>query len=197
MLVFLGSAIGTFPLFVPPFFIPQYAKTLGFSSSVGAALVAGFSLASAFGRISSGYMSDNLGALNTVFASLVLTAVTMLAIWPASTTMAPLIAFVILNGAANGAFFSTMPTAVSNVFGSARVATSMSMVITGWVGGYLMVSASIDERIWGVFFSDANHFRGRQLQDISSKHMEALREACRHIVLLCFMPDLLLLCLVS
>jgi hypothetical protein len=40
----------------------------------------------------------------------------------------------------NGGFFSTMPTVVSNVFGSARVSVAMSMVITGWIGGYLMVS---------------------------------------------------------
>lgn len=139
-LVFLGSALGTFPLFVPPFFIPSYARSLGFSSSVGASLVAGFSLASAFGRILSGVACDKLGSLNTLIVSLVLTGVTMLAVWPASTTLAPLIAFVVLNGAANGAFFSTMPTVVSNVFGSARVAVAMSMVVTGWIGGYLMVS---------------------------------------------------------
>ena len=139
MLIFLGSAIGAFPLFVPPFFIPLYTKSLGFSTNVGAGLVAGFSLSSAAGRILSGFASDKVGSINTVLASLILTAVTMLAIWPTSTTLAPLIVFVVINGAANGAFFSTMPTAISKVFGSARVAVAMSMVVTGWVGGYLMV----------------------------------------------------------
>lgn len=138
VLIFVGSAIGTFPLFVPPFFIPLYMRSLGFSTNAGAGLVAGFSLSSAAGRIISGFASDKVGSINTVLASLVLTAVTMLAIWPTSTTLGPLIAFVIINGAANGAFFSTMPTAISKVFGSARVAVAMSMVVTGWVGGYLM-----------------------------------------------------------
>ncbi|KAH0527034.1 hypothetical protein TsFJ059_002078 [Trichoderma semiorbis] len=138
VLIFVGSAIGTFPLFVPPIFIPLYMRSLGFSTNAGAGLVAGFSLSSAAGRIISGFASDKVGSINTVLASLVLTAVTMLAIWPTSTTLGPLIAFVIINGAANGAFFSTMPTAISKVFGSARVAVAMSMVVTGWVGGYLM-----------------------------------------------------------
>ncbi|KAH0489774.1 hypothetical protein TgHK011_001272 [Trichoderma gracile] len=138
VLVFIGSAIGTFPLFVPPFFIPLYTRSLGFSTNVGAGLVAGFSLSSAAGRILSGFASDKVGSINTVIVSLVLTAVTMLAIWPTSTALAPLIVFVVVNGAANGAFFSTMPTAISKVFGSARVAVAMSMVVTGWVGGYLM-----------------------------------------------------------
>ncbi|KAL6692391.1 major facilitator superfamily domain-containing protein [Trichoderma pleuroticola] len=138
VLIFVGSAIGTFPLFVPPLFIPLYMRSLGFSTNAGAGLVAGFSLSSAAGRIISGFASDKVGSINTVLASLVLTAVTMLAIWPTSTTLGPLIAFVIINGGANGAFFSTMPTAISKVFGSARVAVAMSMVVTGWVGGYLM-----------------------------------------------------------
>ncbi|KAH8124753.1 major facilitator superfamily domain-containing protein [Trichoderma asperelloides] len=138
VLIFVGSAIGTFPLFVPPFFIPLYTRSLGFSPNVGAGLVAGFSLSSAAGRILSGFASDKVGSINTVLVSLVLTAITMLAIWPTSTELGPLIAFVIINGAANGAFFSTMPTAISKVFGSARVAIAMSMVVTGWVGGYLL-----------------------------------------------------------
>ncbi|KAM0258946.1 hypothetical protein ACHAQJ_003602 [Trichoderma viride] len=138
VLIFVGSAIGTFPLFVPPFFIPLYTRSLGFSPNVGAGLVAGFSLSSAAGRIVSGFASDRVGSINTVLASLVLTAVSMLAIWPTSTALGPLIVFVVINGAANGAFFSTMPTAISKVFGSARVAIAMSMVVTGWVGGYLL-----------------------------------------------------------
>lgn len=66
----------------------------------------------------------------------------MLALWPASTTLSPLIAFVVLNGAANGGFFSTIPTVVGNVFGSQRVSVAMAMVVTGWGGGYLMVSCN-------------------------------------------------------
>jgi hypothetical protein len=39
----------------------------------------------------------------------------------------------------NGGFFSTMPTVVGNVFGSARVSVAMGMIVTGWAGGYLLV----------------------------------------------------------
>ncbi|KAH6975999.1 major facilitator superfamily domain-containing protein [Ilyonectria sp. MPI-CAGE-AT-0026] len=138
VLVFLASALGTFPLFVPPFFLPMYTKSLGFSSTTGAALVAGFNLASAFGRIGCGFACDKFGSLNTLFISLMLTAISMLVIWPSSTTLGPMIFFVLVNGMSNGGFFSTMPTVVSNVFGSARVAIAMSMILTGWTGGYLM-----------------------------------------------------------
>ncbi|KAH8892997.1 major facilitator superfamily transporter [Thozetella sp. PMI_491] len=138
LLVFATGFIGTFPLFVAPFFLPMYSVSIGFSPSTGAALLAGFNFSSAVGRIMSGYFCDKLGPLNTLFTALLLTALSMLALWPTSTTLAPLIAFVIINGAANGGFFATMATVVGNTFGSARVAVAMGMVVTGWGAGYLM-----------------------------------------------------------
>ncbi|KAF4903146.1 Aspyridones efflux protein apdF [Colletotrichum fructicola] len=138
LVIFLAGAVGTFPLFVPPFFLPLYSKSNGLSSSTGAGLVAGFNFSSAIGRICCGVLCDHFGALNVLFASLFLSAVSVLAIWPVSTTLAPMILFVIVNGISNGGFFSTMPTVVGNVFGSARVSVAMSMIVTGWAGGYLM-----------------------------------------------------------
>jgi MFS family permease len=139
VVLFLAGAIGTFPLFVPPFFLPLYSASLGLSASTGAGLVAGFNFSSAIGRLGFGFMSDLLGPLNTLFLSLLLSAMSMLVLWPISNTLAPLIGFVIVNGAANGGFFSTMPTVVGSVFGSARVSVAMGMIVTGWAGGYLMV----------------------------------------------------------
>ena len=140
LLVFAAGGIGTFPLFVPPFFLPLYSKSLGLSSSTSAILVAAFTFSSGVGRIVSGFCCDLIGSVNTLFVALMLNAITMVVLWPASTSLAPLTAFAILNGASNGGFFSTMPTVVGNVFGSQRVAVAMGMVVTSWAGGYLMVS---------------------------------------------------------
>jgi predicted MFS family arabinose efflux permease len=63
-------------------------------------------------------------------------------LWPVSNSLGPLIVFVIINGAANGGFFSTMPTVVGSVFGSRRVGVAMGMIVSGWAGGYLMVRCS-------------------------------------------------------
>lgn len=139
-LLWWAAAIGNFPIFVPPFFLPLYTNALGYSSSTGAALVAGYTLASAVGRIACGYLCDVLGAINVLLASLVLSALSMLAIWPASQSLGPLALFVVVNGLSNGGFFSTMPTVASSVFGSARVGVIMGMIMTGWIGGYLLVS---------------------------------------------------------
>jgi MFS family permease len=105
--------------------------------------VAGFNLSSAAGRLLCGFLCDAIGPLNTLFMSLVLSAGSMLVLWPISNSLGPLVAFVVINGAANGGFFSCMPTVVGEVFGSARVSVAMGMIVTGWVGGYLLVSGLV------------------------------------------------------
>ncbi|KAM0749364.1 MFS general substrate transporter [Meredithblackwellia eburnea MCA 4105] len=138
--LFLAGAIATFPLFVPPFLLPLYTASLGFSTSTSAAIVASFNLSSAVGRLLVGFLCDKAGALNSLFLSLAFSAFSMLVLWPLSKSMGPLMMFVIINGMSNGAFFSAMPTVVSSVFGSTRVGVAMGMIVTGWVGGYLMGS---------------------------------------------------------
>ena len=137
-LLFITGVIATFPLFVPPFFIPLYAGSVGLSASTGAALLAGFNLASAFGRIGFGLICDTIGPIHALFFGLFLSATSMLAIWPVSQDLGPLILFVIIAGAANGGFFSTIPTAIGSVFGTAKVTVAMGMIATGWAGGYLL-----------------------------------------------------------
>lgn len=130
--------LATFPLFVPPFFLPLYARSIGLTSRTGAILVASFNFSSALGRVLCGLMGDKLGPVNTLFISLAISATSMLALWPISTSLAPLIAFVIINGIGNGGFFAIMPTVVGNVFGSARVSVAMGMIVTGWTAGYFL-----------------------------------------------------------
>lgn len=140
--LFAIGAIATFPLFVPAFFLPLYTNSLGLPSSAGAGLVAAFNFSSAIGRLSCGFACDKLGSLNTLFLSLLLSALSIFVLWPVSSSIGPLVAFVVINGSANGGFFSTMPTVVGNVFGSARVSVAVGMIVSGWLGGYLMVRVS-------------------------------------------------------
>lgn len=139
LIIFTGF-IGMFPSMVPPVFLPLYSRSIGLSPGTGAGLLAGFNFASAMGRVICGLLCDKLGALNTLFLSFMLSAITMLVLWPASATVGPLAVFVVLQGIANGGFFATMPTVVGNVFGSARVSVAMGVVVTSWSAGYLLGS---------------------------------------------------------
>ncbi|CAO2655786.1 Nn.00g045890.m01.CDS01 [Neocucurbitaria sp. VM-36] len=135
---FIASAIGVFALFVPPYYLPLFAQSIGLSSSTGAGLVAAFNACNAIGRFIAGPLCDKFGPLNMFVITMVLNAVSMLAIWPVSNTLAPLVLFATLNGVANGSYFTTQPTVVAGIFGPGRAAVAMSMSVTGWTGGYLM-----------------------------------------------------------
>ncbi|KIK65055.1 hypothetical protein GYMLUDRAFT_39458 [Collybiopsis luxurians FD-317 M1] len=134
----LGSAIGTFPLLVPPFFLPLYTDSLGLSASMGSTLLAVFNVSSALGRISFGVLCDVFGPITSLSLALIVGALSLLAIWPVSSSLAPLVVFAILNGCSNGGFFSTIPSVVAHIYGPIRVTTVYSMVLTGWAAGYLL-----------------------------------------------------------
>ena len=138
--VFLAGAVGTFALFVPPFFIPLFAHSIGLSAATGAGVVAAFNACTAVGRLGAGFACDRFGCTNMLLLTMALNAVSMLAIWPVSDTIGPLVVFAAINGIANGSFFVTMPTAIGRMIGPGRAAVGMGMAITGWTGGYLMGS---------------------------------------------------------
>ncbi|KIY53307.1 MFS general substrate transporter [Fistulina hepatica ATCC 64428] len=139
-LLCLGSAIATFPLLVPPFFIPLYATSLGISSTISSVLLATFNISSGLGRVGFGLLCDITGPITSLVLSLVMSALSILAIWPASTSLPPLAVFIILNGLGNGGFFSTVPSVVSHVYGPHRVTTVLAMVLTAWAAGYILGS---------------------------------------------------------
>lgn len=135
---FVASAIGVFALYVPPYYLPLFAQSIGLSSRTGAGLVAAFNACNAIGRFAAGPLCDKIGPLNMFVITMVLNAASMLAIWPVSNTFGPLLVFAMLNGIANGSYFTTQPTVVAGIFGPGRAAVAMSMSVTGWTAGYLM-----------------------------------------------------------
>lgn len=135
----IGSGIATFPLLVPPFFLPLYARSLGISNAVGSILLAVFNLSSALGRVGFGSLCDRVGPISSLALSLILSALSILAIWPVSNSIRPLVVFIILNGVGNGGFFSTVPSVVGHIYGPTRVTTVLAMVLSAWALGYMMV----------------------------------------------------------
>lgn len=133
----MAGAVGVFALFVPPFFLPVFARSIGLSASTGAGLVAGFGASTAVGRFAGGWICDKIGAFNALALAASINSVSMLAIWPVSSSLPPLFVFAIINGCANGSFFVALPTAVATLApGSA--AASISLMTSFWTPGYLM-----------------------------------------------------------
>jgi MFS family permease len=102
MTIFVATALGTFPLMVPPFFLPLYGAQLGLTTFSAAALVSGFNLSSALGRVAFGQLADWIGPVNALILAMSMNGLALLVLWPISTTLAPLIVFVIVSGISAG-----------------------------------------------------------------------------------------------
>ncbi|KAF2622438.1 MFS general substrate transporter [Macroventuria anomochaeta] len=133
----MAGAVGVFALFVPPFFLPLFSSSIGLSASTGAGLVGGFGAATAVGRILGGWTCDRIGAFNTTMITCLVNSISMLAIWPASTSLPPLFIFAIVNGCANGSFFVGLPTAVATI-APHSAAASISLMVFFWTPGNLL-----------------------------------------------------------
>lgn len=64
-------------------------------------------------------------------------SISMLAIWPVSTSLPPLFVFALVNGCANGSFFVGLPTAVA-VVAPHSAAASIALMVFFWTPGYLL-----------------------------------------------------------
>ncbi|PIG88151.1 monocarboxylate transporter [Aspergillus arachidicola] len=118
ILMLLMGAIATFPLFVPPFLLPLYISSIGFSSRVAASILAAWNFASALGRIGMGFGADIfLGPVNSMILSLTVIGVSAMALWPFASSLGLLIFFAIINGMGSGGFFSLMPVVGSPIAG--------------------------------------------------------------------------------
>ncbi|GAA5840664.1 hypothetical protein JCM3766R1_000503 [Sporobolomyces carnicolor] len=136
-----GTSIALFPLFVPPFFLPLFATSVGFTAKTSSYLLAGYNLSSAGGRIAFGLFADSLlGSLNSLLLCLVMVTVSTLAIWPFAQTIAPLVVFALVNGFCAGGLFSLMPGVITSLFGSNRLSVIFSMLISAWSFGYFLGS---------------------------------------------------------
>ncbi|KAF4953306.1 hypothetical protein FGADI_6072 [Fusarium gaditjirri] len=117
----MSGAVGVFALFVPPFLLPVFSRSIDLSAPTVAGIVAGFGASIAIGRL--------FGAL--------INSAPMLAIWPVSSSLPPLFVFAIINGCANGSFFVALPTAVA-ALAPGSAAASISLMTSFWTPGYLM-----------------------------------------------------------
>lgn len=141
LILLVGSVFSCFPLYIPPYFIPIFARTISTSSYTAIIALTIWNLASTVGRVFAGYTADTfLGPLNSLLVSLLLCGVSALAIWPFASSMGILALFAVINGIGCGAFFSLFTTVLGAVFGPENTMGVLPMVWTVWFFGFFFVS---------------------------------------------------------
>ena len=103
----------------------------------------GYNLSSAVGRVMFGMMADSLfGPVTTLLLCITLFGASILGVWvTAANQLAPLIVFILINGAAGGALWSLQPAVSASVWrgsGKGEMQSVMAMSTMGRIFGTLL-----------------------------------------------------------
>ncbi|KAM5349159.1 hypothetical protein ACJ41O_008982 [Fusarium nematophilum] len=137
LLVVAGTAVSCFPLFVPPYFIPIFSRSMGYSNEIAIAILAAWNLASTVGRVLGGYTADHLlGPLNSLVVCLLCIGLSSLVVWPLASTAGIFSVFLVFNGVGCGAFFSLVPPVIGATMGPENTLGVLPIVWTTWFCGF-------------------------------------------------------------
>ncbi|ORZ09610.1 major facilitator superfamily domain-containing protein, partial [Absidia repens] len=109
--------------FVPVFYLPSHATKLGLLPSQGSMLVAVFSAVNIIGRVLSGYLGDNFGAVNINIIFLLTCGMSSLFIWTMATSYVALMIFIVIYGVMSGSVFSLSARLGPSMAGAIQTAT--------------------------------------------------------------------------
>ncbi|RGP74712.1 mch2 monocarboxylate permease [Fusarium sporotrichioides] len=137
LLIIGGTALSCFPLFIPPYFIPIFSRSMGYSNQVAIVILAAWNLASTVGRVLGGYTADHLlGPLNSLIVCLLCIGLSSLVVWPLASSVGVFSVFLIFNGIGCGAFFSLVPPMLGATMGPENTLGILPIVWTTWFCGF-------------------------------------------------------------
>ncbi|KAH7926538.1 MFS general substrate transporter [Leucogyrophana mollusca] len=137
-LIYLG-------MFVPLTYLDVSGQAAGLSPNFTYYLIAIANCASLIGRVSSGFLADKIGALNTMIPFTLVGAL-MCYVWPfAAAHVTQLVIVSIIYGCAMGAYVSLIPSAPAKMGGmndaGRRIGMAISWTAVGAVGGTPLAGA--------------------------------------------------------
>ncbi|TFK90066.1 monocarboxylate transporter [Polyporus arcularius HHB13444] len=102
---------------VPVYFLTTYSvSVLSYSSTTGSLFLAVNTAVNSVARIAMGVLADRVGRQNTMVLSVILSAVSVLALWYDSDR-GRFIAFIVLYGVLAGGYNALLPTTIAEVYG--------------------------------------------------------------------------------
>ncbi|KAI9925285.1 hypothetical protein ASPWEDRAFT_120703 [Aspergillus wentii DTO 134E9] len=139
----LGNIIEALGFFLPNIYLPTYARTLGASNLTASLPVILINLASVFGCITMGSLSDRYHVTTCILISTVGSTLAIFVIWGFSISLAPLYIFCLAYGLFAGSFTSTWPAV------STEVRKRNNYAETGIVFGFLASGRGVGNVVSG------------------------------------------------
>ncbi|KAH9831436.1 MFS general substrate transporter [Rhodofomes roseus] len=130
MLVVGSSFFISFGLFVPNFYIVEYATARGVSSTMAFYVLAIMNGASIFGRLAPPFLSDALGRFNLIVPCAFFSGLLALALWTTARGLPAIIVFSVLYGFVSGGFNALIIPCVVQISGAHEIGTRVGMLYT-------------------------------------------------------------------
>lgn len=161
----LGNTLEALGFFIPPIYLPTYARSLGASDFLSSLTLTLVNLASVFGCVFMGSLSDRYHVTTCIWISTVGTVISVFFIWSFSTTIPLLYIFCIAYGLLAGGFSSTWagvaheiqranPSADATViFPFMETGRGIGNVASGPLSEVLLKADRWQEHAWGAYGS--------------------------------------------
>jgi len=115
-------------IFVPFFYIVQYAQDTGVSSRLAFDVLAVMNAGSVIGRIIPPYIADLIGRYNTFIPCAILSGICALAIWLPTHNLLGTMWFAALYGVFSGAFIAINTTCLAQISKMNKIGTRIGML---------------------------------------------------------------------
>ncbi|KAJ1671410.1 hypothetical protein GGF38_000832 [Coemansia sp. RSA 25] len=123
----------------PYAFLPEFWVAKGISSQTASVLIAIANVASSVSRLVTGFTADYIGVLNSLVLSLLVVAVSCLALWPFATSVGMGVVMSIFYGFFTGSYWALAPLVAAKLLGVDRLASISGVISTiaafgSWMG---------------------------------------------------------------
>ncbi|KAJ2785213.1 hypothetical protein H4R18_000664 [Coemansia javaensis] len=109
------------------FYVGTTARQVGGTLQDGSRLLVVLNAGNVAGRILTGFIADKFGSINTLLASLLLTAAIEMPLWLSAGGLAPLYVLCVLYGLVSSTFISLNPVIVATHFSTSPLSSVMGM----------------------------------------------------------------------
>ncbi|KAJ7779428.1 MFS general substrate transporter [Mycena maculata] len=130
MMLALGSCLVALGLFIPFFFIVDYAQDLAIPARMNFYVLAVMNAGGVIGRIAPAYLSDRIGRFNLLVPAAFLSGLLCVLFWIFAKSLVPLMLFAAAYGFSSGAFISVITPCVAQISDIRQIGSRIGILYT-------------------------------------------------------------------
>ncbi|KAI9016476.1 major facilitator superfamily domain-containing protein [Phycomyces nitens] len=128
MIWVVGAVISLTGFYIPIYYIPRYATSIGINHSDSSNIVGICCAMNAIGRLVLGFVGDYVGRVNTYIVSSTLSGIFCMALWPFADSYNTLLGFAVLFGFFGGVYYALAAPITGNIVGIENISSGISIL---------------------------------------------------------------------